>query len=105
MATFLSCQQQRQLVFKMPINYTNKILIGGRDVGEGNTFNQTNEAGSMGTQGQQGDAVAGDKIDGDVDKSQGKTEIAGDMSGNIENTNIQGGMVTFKEQELSLIHI
>ena len=75
----------------MPINYTNKILIGGRDVAEGNTFNQTNEAGSMGTQGQQGDAVAGDKIDGDVDKSQGKTEIAGDMSGNIENTNIQGG--------------
>ena len=75
----------------MPINYTNKILIGGRDVGEGNTFNQTNEAGSMGTQGQQGDAVAGDKIDGDVDKSQGKTEIAGDMTGNIENTNIQGG--------------
>ena len=68
-------------------------------MGEGNTFNQTNEAGSMGTQGQQGDAVAGDKIDGDVDKSQGKTEIAGDMSGNIENTNIQGGMVTFKEQE------
>jgi len=87
----------------MPINYTNKILIAGNDMSEGNTFNQTNEAGSMGTQGQQGDAVAGDKIDGDVDKSQGKTEIAGDMTGNIENTNIQGGQVSFSEKFKELI--
>ena len=53
---------------------------------EGPQFNATSESGpiSQGMKVVQGDEVQGDK---NVDESQGKTEIDGDMLGNIENTN------------------
>ena len=95
MATFLSCQQQRQLVFKMPINYTNKILIGGTDMSEGPQFNATSESGEIKqamkivegdeVQGHKGNVVdtGGGNIEGDVNQTY--NEAANEVVEYVDN--------------------
>ena len=55
---------------------------------ENDGFNpQITNNGDVGEQKIAAKIVEGDEVQGDKDESQGKTEIAGDMHGNIENTN------------------